>query len=143
MKIEYIEREIPARKVTDKVYIAFDGTRFNEEETCKSYEERFKLKDKIKVLRLCYDEYPYALDTNEEFDYEYYKLNSEEDLKLLEQVYNLDSDTYDIFDFPTIVCVESNYNCSESWLYTFADELNSIKKHIEAFGYTVVKSQEG
>lgn len=134
-----IKTEKRTVEIEETIYIAEDGKEFSSEKECIEYEEELKVKelkaivDKLEVAKF-HELYP--LDTcglciGENKEYNWYKVNNNNELNTLERYYNKGETYLEQERFPEIVCVEHDY-CyprEDAWFYL----LSNMKKSTIAF----------
>ena len=106
-----------------KEYVADDGTVFNRWVDCEEYEQELRLKvlENFKTVNLAPPtEYDY-------YDFNWYYIESEKDLKILEEF--VDDDNIECDTFPQWIGVATNYD-NENWVF---GTLEDYKKDIDNF----------
>lgn len=138
-----IKEEVKVVEQTVRTYIAEDGKEFQYESECRDYEERLHFTEKVKgaeelrietldqLTPIMYNDY-----LNNDNVFIWYKVESENDLKTLEEAYNV-FNVLDINSYPELVCVESIYAPYESADDVYWYTLTSCKTDTEAFWKTM------
>ena len=139
--------EIRTKTVNEKIYIANDGTEFMTIDECKEYEsglqnnKRKKIDHKrIAELDGCIPYMEYV--NSDSHDYFWYNIETEDELKMLNEAYYFVSDCD--AKLPAIICVETealgytdyNSDCYWSTLSNMIENLNIFFKNV---GYEIVK----
>lgn len=131
MKTEIVKR---MKEVEEKMYIAFDGKEFYTEKDCLEHEaEQTRLKHQQRINEMKIKEFYGApcdgCENMESWDYEWFKVESEEDMNVLSEYYQMDvMNMSKVKEFPAFVCVE-NSSCGDAWLVT----LDECKNYVEEF----------
>ena len=117
---------------TITTYIAVDGKEFETETQCKEYEESLEAKQYIPLLeQLEMKELkgymPPSLngDVFSENYFEWYKINSAEDIEIIRKAYSYDFYEYEPDVYPSVICVERTcwkYDDGEAYIW-FLDGL--------------------
>lgn len=145
-------KEIP-RTVYDRVYVAKDGKEFKSMEECETYEitiddilkRKKEVEKAVKKLEIKNMEGSCWITTDGHYvsemaDFNWYKVNNEDDLELLEEY--LDEAIYigRQINYPDIVCIEywdGEYN------YAFvSDMIKEVKDYFKDLGYKVTIEKE-
>lgn len=127
-------------------YTAEDGKEFFSEGECKAYERDIKikeLKEKAEQFEIkdLYGTYPLDVDgqqINDNHEYKWYKISSEEDLKILSGLYD-ENFVYPITE-TDIVCIEydGDYRCyPEAWIYWLSDMKKSTIEFWKSHGFDI------
>lgn len=138
MRIE--ERE---RVVKSVVFIADDGTEFDNSRECHKYEmnmaeDKKKLLEPKRIKGLDHW-YPYEEYTDTQtHDYYWYNIETEEELNLLKQAYGFSSEDYNI-PFPEIICVDSPEYDNHCWWSTLSSMISNLNEFFNITGYEIVK----
>lgn len=112
--------------VEKKEYVADDGTVFNRWVDCEEYEKelRYKVLENFKTVDLA---------PPSEYDYYYfnwYYIESEKDLKILEEF--VDDDNIECDTFPQWIGVATNYD-NENWVFgtleDYLEKMVNLKTH--------------
>ena len=121
------------RYVKDEIteYIACDDKIFKTEQECLVYEEKLK-----RVNSLIIDNpngiLPYDVWVDEESQYIWVDLKTQEDVELVSEVYNLDDTCYD----PGIYCIQISEECGNS-MSNMKYYIESALKLLEFAGYDI------
>ena len=139
--------ETRTKVVNETIYIADDGTEFKTSIDCKEHERKQKnikldLIDSKRIRKL--DNWiPYVEYANlDSQDYFWYNIETEDELKMLNEAYYFVSDCD--AKLPAIICVETealgytdyNSDCYWSTLSNMIEDLNIFFKNV---GYEIVK----
>lgn len=141
MRIEKrIVKPIPTEYETE-VYIADDGTEFNDKWECKQYEERqkcIKALESIKKYKIKFEGVP--LDDDGHWSnlstYRWYKVNNEDELNEICEVFD---DFVSVKEYPAYVCFETsedNYIGTASSI-TLEEIMEITQEFFERFGMEV------
>ena len=139
--------ETRTKTVNEKIYIANDGTEFMTISDCREHESRLQNDKRKKIDHKRIEEIdnciPYMEYANSDsHDYFWYNIETEEELKMLNEAYHFVSDC-DV-KLPAIICVEVealdyldyNSDCYWSTLSNMIEDLNIFFKNV---GYEIVK----
>ena len=133
--------------VTKTVYVAFDGTEYNDFYECKHYEElkfreqREKPLRKYRVNELD-DQIPINIDASfsEVNDYRWFKVYDEDEFKELDHLLG-DKGLEKPETYPGYICIEcENYECDgwdTDYSYTLDESIKVTKTYFEKFGIRV------
>ena len=139
MKVE-TKQQVDVRNVT--VYIADDGTEFDNRWKCQQYEIEKVHKPLLEKLTQCEELNWYANFDGQEYpehhDYRWYFVRDEEDLAILEIVY---PDTLGKIHIGKWVCIETDEDGS-SWASTVDDGITYATTVLNALGYKVEITKE-
>lgn len=126
---------------TRKVYVAFDGTEFDDKLRCIDYEDELKQKqaeESVEDLRIQTEaEWPGLQGNMNYFELLYFRINSKEDLKRVEKAYRL-SKLWNFRDFenrihyPDILCVvddDEGFRC-----YLVSELVEEANQFLAQFG---------
>lgn len=133
------------RTMTVNVYIANDGTEFMTISDCREYESRLQNDKREKIDHKRIEELdgciPYMEYANpDSHDYFWYNIETEEELKILNEAYYFLADCD--AKLPEIICVETpvyedyDGDCYWSTLSNMIEDLNIFFKNV---GYKIVK----
>ncbi len=124
-----------------KVYVAFDGTEFDDELSCIDYEDEQKRKQaeqSVEDLRIQAEaEWPGLQGNMNYFELLYFRINSKEDLKRVEKAYRLTRvwsfrDLKDKIHYPDILCVvddDEGFRC-----YLVSELMEEANQFLAQFG---------
>lgn len=139
--------EIRTKTVNEKIYIANDGTEFMTIDECEEYESKLQNNKRKKIDHKRIAELdgciPYMEYVNSDsHDYFWYNIETEEELKMLNEAYYFVSDCDT--ELPETICVEVealdyldyNSDCYWSTLSNMIENLNIFFKNV---GYEIVK----
>lgn len=145
-------KEIP-RTVYDRVYVAKDGREFKSMEECETYEisiddilkRKKEVEKAVKKLEIKNMEGSCWITTDGHYvsemaDFNWYKVNNEDDLELLEEY--LDEAIYICrqINYPDIVCIE---DWDGEYIYAFvSDMIEEVKDYFKDLGYKVTIEKE-
>ena len=137
--------ETRTKTVNEKIYIANDGTEFKAISDCREYESKLQNNKRKKIdhkriaeLDNCIPYMEYA--NSDSHDYFWYNIETEEELKMLNEAYYFVSDCD--AKLPEIICVETpgykdyDGDCYWSTLSNMIEDLNIFFKNV---GYEIVK----
>ena len=139
--------ETRTKTVNEKIYIANDGTEFKAISDCREYESKLQNNKRKKIdhkriaeLDNCIPYMEYA--NSDSHDYFWYNIETEDELKMLNEAYYFVSDCD--AKLPAIICVETealgytdyNSDCYWSTLSNMIKDLNIFFKNV---GYEIVK----
>lgn len=137
--------ETRTKTVNEKIYIANDGTEFMTISDCREHESRLQNDKRKKIdhkrieeLDSCIPYMEYA--NSDSHDYFWYNIETEEELKMLNEAYYFVSDCD--AKLPEIICVETpgykdcDGDCYWSTLSNMIEDLNTFFKNV---GYEIVK----
>ena len=134
-------------------YIANDGREFLREENCERYEEKLrrdvKLEEAEKLrIRKLDGVVPITrgLEVNEDHRFAWYKVNCEDDFKIITDAYNSRSNEFfGPVAYPNILCVESNgplEYTGDAYGYWFDEMRSATKTCWKSLGYRVILEKE-
>lgn len=139
--------EIRTKTVNEKIYIANDDTEFMTIDECEEYESKLQNNKRKKIDHKRIAELdgciPYMEYVNSDsHDYFWYNIETEEELKMLNEAYYFVSDCDT--ELPETICVEVealdyldyNSDCYWSTLSNMIENLNIFFKNV---GYEIVK----
>ena len=142
MRVE--EKEIITK---EKVYVADDGTEFNNEPDCKEYEltkirtERLAAIEKFRVFDL-YNQIPLNDDScfSEFNDYIWFRFNNEEEEKEFEEI--METVIRAGTEYPKYFCIETENDFDEyanvsDWTYNLEQSMNVAKRYFNMFGIDI------
>lgn len=138
------ETRVRMEPVTREVYIADDGTIFTDRAECVEYEQEIyqPLADSVDDIRI--DKLtgllPIHVD-DENDEYEWYKVDTEEHLNLLRKFYQ-DNDLGICIQFPDIVCIRSCPSFGYVEDYSLSDLMAITREFWEKFDYAVTFQSE-
>ena len=145
-------KEIP-RTVYDRVYVAQDGREFKTMEECEAYEisiddilkRKKEVEKAVKKLEIKNMEGSCWITTDGHYvsemaDFNWYKVNNEDDLELLEEYFDEAIYIGRQINYPDIVCIEK---WDDEYNYAFvSDMIEEVKDYFKDLGYKVTFEKE-
>ena len=118
-------------------YVADDNTEWDNEEDCLNHENECaatkKLIDKLEIEEL-YGVMPPFHDVCEDSNFSWYKIQNDDDYKLLKEYYqNQYGENIELDSLPAIICVEQLDLDESAYIYT----LDEIRTEIEKFNKAI------
>lgn len=141
MKVE-TKQQVDVRNVT--VYIADDGTEFDNCWKCQQYEIEKVHKPLLDKLTQCEELKWYTNFDGQEYpehhEYRWYFIRDENDISILDKVYSDTIDSYSKY-IGKWVCVETDDE-GNAWVSTIDDGINYATTVLKALGYKVEITKE-
>lgn len=121
------------RYVDDEIteYIAYDGKIFKTEQKCINYEKNLKMVDSF-IIDNPNGVLPYDVWVDDGSQYIWVNLETQEAIKLVSEVYNLDDTYYE----PGIYCIEISEMCGNS-MSSMKYYVENALKLLELAGYDI------
>ena len=132
------------RTVQREIWVANNGREFDNEQACVEYEEKLEVAestlDKIEFLK---DVVPHTFSPYDDIHYTWYKANSPEDIKAIEETINVDwISLNNITSFPEYVCVETDYDDERYTETTLTKLMEEYAQFLKTFGVEVIYKTE-
>lgn len=132
------------KTVQKEIWIARNGTEFDNEQACIDYEEKLEVVestlDRMEYLK---NVVPHTFSPYDDIHYTWYKANSPEDIKAIEETINVDwIGLNNITSFPEYVCVETDYDDERYAETTLTKLMEEYRTFLENFGVKVIYSKE-
>ena len=137
--MQEVTKEMQTVITKQTVYVAEDGTEFRERHECLDYEWR-KFKKPL-LAKLQRAEKADGLSnfsnsyTSDDYDYTWYKINTQEDADIIEEVYGIS------VEVGKWVCIEDTND--DYYDSTLEDGLEYVKKLLDALGYEFEVREKG
>ena len=151
-----VEREKIMVEQTVIKYIANDGREFLREEDCERYEKKLRRDMKIREaeklrIRKLDGVVPITreLEANNDHKFIWYKVNCEDDFKIITEAYNdnryNENEFFGSVAYPNILCVESNgflQYTGDAYGYWLDEMRSATETFWTSFGYRVTLEKE-
>jgi hypothetical protein len=128
------------KKLIEKeVYVASDGTEFNNEYDCKAYEKDLLYKSlNVQKLETDIDYLPFCnCSDDDDSSYTWYYVKNEEELNRLIELYECEVEEID--KYPEWVCIEEyrgEYE-DDNYMHKLSDSIEYAKTLLNKLGYTM------
>lgn len=137
-----IVEEVVRRQVCK--FIAFDGKEFKTKNECEMYEMRIlrnqqiDKSEKLRIYELTEVIPVVVKDADPAAYFRWYKIESEDDFKLLEGIYDYVFDENEPQTYPDIVCIETDdIYATTGYAYYLSDMKEYIEDLFDKMGYEV------